>query len=478
MFSLRSSEGDVIWTAITILSLLAFGLAFTVRRVWVLVLFYIIYGVPKIVAMSDLLDPKALLVFRVLYAVLAVSFIARFLQDEELVQRLRRFPLISYGFLVATVILSICYTMVSTEKANIWGYLSLLSLFPLAALQMQRDEDFKVMAGATVLVSLALSTWVISLSYSTDFAFEARGGTDINQNFLSVWLLLGAFPLVQLLFTGKTKKTRLLAILLLTVVCFGAFLLASRGMLIAFVAGLVSMAPMMVSRIGLRRSFILGIVLLMVVAGSLLLPGAQGAVHRFAQADTTSLNNRTLVWSTAATDLEDSGAERWILGNGMASGLRVLNTLTKDQWNYHNEYLGRLMDEGVLGLGAFVLLLAILWRITRKSRHSSKPVMIAWVAFFTVAGLSSTIADSHPFWIVLGTITGACLLAHPQQVKNKLPWPSIWHAAPEPVARDAGMLLAPAQPCIKDKRPKFHVWREFLKMCAARNDLAAKQMKR
>ena len=61
-----------------------------------------------------------------------------------------------------------------------------------------------------------------------------RGGIEVNQNFVSLFILAGAIPLVHAQFRVSGYAKRLAVFLLLVFVMFGAFLLASRGALIAF----------------------------------------------------------------------------------------------------------------------------------------------------------------------------------------------------------------------------------------------------
>src|SRR2546422_1000351 len=80
---------------------------------------------------------------------------------------------------------------------------------------------------------------------------------------------------------------------------------------------------------------------------------------------------------------------------------------------YHIHYLKYLMEHGVVGLFVF---LGFLYAVTRRvvdCDHPRKNVMIGWLAFLFVAGLSSTIGDTHLFWIVLGIVIGAGSLASP-----------------------------------------------------------------
>jgi O-antigen ligase len=96
-----------------------------------------------------------------------------------------------------------------------------------------------------------------------------------------------------------------------------------------------------------------------------------------------------------------------VFGQGLSSGSFVIRPALPDYENYHNEYLTWLMDQGVVGLAAFVVFLYAVARRVMKSDHPLKNVMIGWLVFLSAAGFSSTISDQHLFWILLGTIVGA-----------------------------------------------------------------------
>jgi O-antigen ligase len=287
--------------------------------------------------------------------------------------------------------------------------LTIASLFVLAASQVQRREDFKIFLSATVFVSLALSIWVIWSAATLDFE-AMRGGIDVNQNFVSVFVLAGAIPLVYMLF--KVRGWALLAPLtLLLVVALGSFILASRGMLGAFIMALIFMAPSILKGKSKRTVFALSLTLLAVFAVAIMLPGGSSILERFQEGDLGTLNGRTLVWNRAIDYFGDGSIMRQLFGYGLSSGQVILPShLTDDLWNFHNQYLSWLVEEGFVGLIIFGAFMFSVGRSVLKSEHPLKPVMLGWLVFLAVAGMSATIADIHAFWILLGAIVGACSL--------------------------------------------------------------------
>jgi O-antigen ligase len=106
----------------------------------------------------------------------------------------------------------------------------------------------------------------------------------------------------------------------------------------------------------------------------------------------------------------DSGLSRMVFGQGLSSGDFVISPMLPDYANYHNEYLTWLLDVGIVGVIAFLVFLYSVARRLLSYDHPAKNVMIGWLAFLSVAGLSSTISDLHSFWILLGIIVGVTSL--------------------------------------------------------------------
>ena len=155
----------------------------------------------------------------------------------------------------------------------------------------------------------------------------------------------------------------------------------------------------------------LSTVLALVFAVALFLPGSGNLFARFQGEDLATLNYRTEIWSHSFRYFSDSGIARMIFGHGLLSGRHIIRPVFPDFENYHNVYLLWLMDQGIVGLIAFV---GFLWCVIRQIFKWDRPlksVMIGWLAFFSVAGLSSTISDERSFWILLGVMVGVTSLA-------------------------------------------------------------------
>jgi O-antigen ligase len=400
--------------AFYILISLSLGLvALTKHRIWALCGFYCVYGVLKVIALGEVVEWRNLALFQCLYLVLLASLITRWFRDEMFRFQIRRWPktfFAAIGIMFASALYSISGHIFTAGDGNgLAPKLTIACLFILAAAQVQRAEDFKIFLLATVFVSLALSTWVIWSAAILNFE-AMRGGIEVNQNFVSVFVLAGAIPLVYFLVNSRGWML-LGALVALLIVALGSFILASRGMLAAFVMSLIFMLPGLLQRKSKKAVFALALTLTAIFALALMLPGGSSILGRFQEGDLGTLNGRTLVWNRAIDYFGDGSIVRQFFGYGLSSGQVILPShLTDDLWNFHNQYLSWLVEEGFIGLIIFCTFLFEIGRMALKSKHPLKPVILGWLVFLMVSGLSSTIADIHAFWILLGVITGACSL--------------------------------------------------------------------
>jgi O-antigen ligase len=390
-------------------------LALTKRRIFVLCGFYCIYGFLKVLGQGEVVDWSTLAVFRALYLILPISMVARFIQDRDFMFRVRRWPLVPYFLLLAMLLAASLHSpsirpFGPDNSADLWSHLVICSLFWLAASQVQQEDDLKIFAGATVLVSLALSTWVIWNTARLNF--EAyRGGIDVNQNYVSEFVLAGALPLIYFLFTGNRRFLKFACLPILLYILLGGSILASRGLLVAFGVGTIFMGARLIRSLRPRTMLALGAALVLVFSVAMFLPGSESLLGRFQEGDLGTLNDRTFIWSHSLRYFGDSGLIRMIFGQGLSSGVFVISPVLPEYENYHNEYLMWLLDLGVVGLIAF---LAFLYSVARRAlscSHPHKDLMMGWLAFLFVTGLSSTISDLHLFWILLGVIVAASSLA-------------------------------------------------------------------
>lgn len=364
-------------------------------------------------ALGEVVEWRDLALFQGLYLILLASLITRWRQDEMFPSQMSQWPktyFVAIGMMFLSALYSISgHIFTSGDGNGLAPKLTIACLFILAAAQVQRAEDFKIFLVTTVFVSLALSAWVIWSAATLNFE-GMRGGIDVNQNFVSVFVLAGAIPLVYFLFNSR-GWVLLGTLAVLLIVALGSFILASRGMLAAFVMSLIFMLPGLLQRKSKKAVFALALTLTAIFTLALMLPGGSSILDRFQEGDLGTFNGRTLVWNRAVDYFGDGSIVRQLFGYGLSSGQVILPShLTDDLWNFHNQYLSWLVEEGFIGLIVFCAFLFGLGRMVLKSKHPLRPVMVGWLVFLMVSGLSSTIADIHAFWILLGAVAGACTL--------------------------------------------------------------------
>lgn len=395
--------------------------ALTRHRIWVLCGFYCVYGVLKVIALGEIVEWHDLALFQGLYIVLLVSMIVRLWQDETFFGQIGRWPkmyFVAIGMMYVSALYSISHHIFTAGNVNgLAPKLTIAALFFLAASQLQRTQDFKIFLFTTVFVSLALTVWVIWSAATLNFE-GMRGGIDVNQNFVSVFVLAGAIPLVYMLFNSR-GWILLGTLAILLVVALGSFILASRGMLAAFMMALIFMAPDLLRGKSKKAVLALALTLVGVFAVAIMLPGGSSILARFYEGDLGTLDKRTLVWARAIDYFGDGSIGRQLFGYGLSSGEVILDVpILENLLNFHNQYLCWLVEQGFVGLIISCAFLLSMGRTVIASTHPLRPIMLGWLVFLLVSGLSSTIADLHAFWILLGAVAGA---ASAQKAQLTLP---------------------------------------------------------
>ena len=416
--------------ALAILVLAVF--AFTTKRVLVICGFYCFYALLSILDEGDVPRIGPITIYRAIYLLIAVSLLARLVQDRTLLARLRALPWASYVLCLVALLAAALYssspdTFVADSPASIWSRLVIASLFVLAAAHLHRPTDIQLFSLASVLVSATISLWVVWNAAQFNFA-AYRGGIEVNQNNVSIFVLAGALPLVHALFTVPSRRLKVLVFVLLSAIAMASLILASRGLMTAFALGTIAMLAVKFRR--RRRAIVGALLFLTAIFGlALLLPGTEGFLARFQEGDVGTLNERALLWRQAFRFFSDSRLWVMFFGNGLGSERAVLGTVTTDLFNYHNEYIRWVMDTGLVGLALLLNFLYALARRIAASRHPLKPLMVGWFVFLLTTALSSTLTEQHIFWIFLGVVVGTCALAR-SRVVQKVPATSLPEADP------------------------------------------------
>lgn len=393
----------------SLILLAALLFSFTRHRIFALCIFFCAYGTLKVMAQDQTaaISWTQLLLLRALYPILLLSLAVRLFRDASLLKQIKDWPH-TYFALTAVAVLTAIYSISRhafdlTSPFNVLGQLVIMLLFVIAASHVQAPDDFRIIAICAVLTSLALSWWILWTTAKLDFS-AFRGGIEVNQNYVSLFELAGAIPLVHWLFrsNGFAKKLGIFA--LLAVVITGAALLESRGLLVAFAAAMLLMTPRLIPKKPVKGAVIISLALCVIMIG--LYSG--GMLERFSDTDLSSLNGRSVIWKYSLHSLTESGPVRMLFGFGYNSAQVLLPpAMEPGSWNYHNEYLNSLMDGGLVGLSVLLAFMISMWRKVARSTHPLQNVMKGWIVFIVVAGISGVFSGTHIFWLLLGSITGA-----------------------------------------------------------------------
>lgn len=406
-----------------VLSIIAFfsmlTLSFTRRRVFILCAFYLSFGLLTVLNEDTIPLLGGFKLYRIAYPFLFLSVLVRFFRDCDLLPSAGKWPLGSYLALVFLTVVSATYTpytrvLVFSDPASLFGVLVVMSLFWVSAFQIHGTTDTLVFGWTAAGLSIVLSAWVIWTASQADFS-SFRGGTNVNENYESLFLLAGVFPVVYFASSTKAKVWKALLIVALLLICLGSFILASRGMIIAALLGVLVMVVALTKKVAWRSLLFVGGILAVMAVGAILLPGGNNIVSAFQAPEVGTFDERTIIWAHSLQHFMEAGPFRIFLGEGLSSSTNVIASMLPLQDNYHNVYLLWLMEQGILGLTAFLYFMSRIWRLVSGSNSPDKAMMLGWFAFLLVGGLSSTISNEHSFWIILGVIFGTCVFSGPDR---------------------------------------------------------------
>jgi O-antigen ligase len=391
------------------LSMLA--LSFTRRRIVILCVFYFSFGL--LTVLND--DSIPLLgggkLYRIAYPFLLLSVLIRIFRDSDFLISAKKWPLFSYLALVFLTVISSLYSsyikvFTFSDSASLFGVLVVMSLFWISASHIQGPEDPVIFGGTAAALSIAISVWVIWTASQADFS-AFRGGTNVNENYESLFVLAGVFPVVNCLFLATKKVWRALLAAALFSIALGAFILASRGMIIAALVGVLAMFAGFVRKVALGRVVFASVILALIFVGAIFLPGGGNIVGAFQAPELGTLDDRTMIWGFSIQRFMQAGIFQTLLGGGLSSSINVIT----EYGNYHNVFLLWLMEQGIVGLALFCFFLYRIWRLVVASDLRNREMMLGWFVFFLIGGLSSTISNEHSFWIIMGVLSGTAALS-------------------------------------------------------------------
>src|ERR1700682_3904916 len=121
---------------LVIVALVPFAL--TRRRIYVICGFYCFFALLTVLSEGNVPRLGPVTVYRALYLVLAISMLARLLQDRTFLLRSRRWPRAPYVLLLVLLLASSLYSHSSTvfileNPAGLWNWIVVFLLFWIAA---------------------------------------------------------------------------------------------------------------------------------------------------------------------------------------------------------------------------------------------------------------------------------------------------------------------------------------------------------
>ena len=227
----------------------------------------------------------------------------------------------------------------------------------------------------------------------------------------TVFVMLAAWS-APLLVRGSTRdRVLLFALLLLTT----AAVLSTQSRAGLAMLGVLGVGLVLGTTRGSSRSMRAAVVIAVVVAGAVAVVGYERLPENRSLADTTTLESREAIWAEAWRDVLASP----LIGHGLSysSGSRYGPT----GQSVHSEYLGHLVDGGVLGAGALAAFLGVLarlgWRASKRrgvdgALGEGVLLMLAVLATSMLVNAPlSTPIPSALLWLAMGVV--ASLEAEP-----------------------------------------------------------------
>jgi O-antigen ligase len=285
---------------------------------------------------------------------------------------------------------------------------------PLVALQFTGRRGLRVVLGAAVVTGTALAAWVVVESVRTGFVY--RGGVTVDQNVVSFFIGLGLVVALAdaLAPTAGTRRRWAVAgtWIASALMLYGVLLLASRGVATALTVAAVAVVGRAAAR---RPERLLALVAAAAaVFGATRLPGGDGLVQRFAEDTVTSGNDRIPIWIGTLRYYAQGDAWDLLLGHGFGASWfavqRVFGTLTST----HNAYLQLLVEFGIVGLGLFLALHALLLVRSFQVEERVGAAMFGLLAFLLATNLTLNATDGFMYWTALGLVMGMATWAPPR----------------------------------------------------------------
>lgn len=286
---------------------------------------------------------------------------------------------------------------------------------PLVALQFAGRRGLRVAQGAAVVSGVVLAAWVVFESIQTGFVY--RGGVEVDQNVVSFFIGLGLIVAIADALAPTQGVRRGWAVagawLAAALMLYGVLLLASRGIAIAIVIAVLAVVGRAAARKPARLVAL--IVATAAVYGATFLPGGDGLLERFAEDTVTSGNDRIPIWIGALRYYAEGDLWQLLFGHGFASSWFAVQRVFGSLTSTHNAFLQLLVEFGIVGLGSFLALHAVLaWRSFHVEERLGGS-MFGLLAFLLGTNLTLNATDGFMYWTALGLVMAMATWAAPAE---------------------------------------------------------------
>lgn len=284
----------------------------------------------------------------------------------------------------------------------------------LMALQVGSERGLAPVAVAAVISGSAISVWVIVSAIQSGFAY--RASIQVDQNLTAFLVGLGIVTAAAVVLTNVTSRRRpwltvALALAAATMV-YAALLLASRGMFLAIsmAIGVLLLRAVMAD----RRHVLTLAVAASLLGGLLLLPGGTSLLDRFDGDAVETGGRRTPLWTATWEAYARGDVPQLLFGHGFKSSELVMRTQFGILTSVHNAYLQLLYEIGLIGLGLFVGLHALLHRAAARVGSVYGSVAIGMLWLLLGANVTSDSPDGFAYWAALGYVAAVAAWAAAQ----------------------------------------------------------------
>lgn len=295
-----------------------------------------------------------------------------------------------------------------------------------------RSSSYLLM-GVQVVASMVISGWVVLESVQAGFVY--RGGIEADQNYVSFIVGFGVIALLALLMgSGMRAWLRVAAWIGVAIASYALLLLASRGVFLAIIVGAIAMYARIL--LDARRS--VPIFLMAIVAAVLLLtlPGSDALLERLSESNLSTANDRLPLWTAAVDAYMGSNLLEALFGQGFEASKPIVSAVASSLTSTHNAYLQMLVELGLFGLVAFVLIHVTLIRRFLATRAFGSLYGLGAVLFMMVSCLSLNIPDSFVYWVAIGYLMALAL--HAPTSNGTTPRPDAPSPLPSGTARPRG----------------------------------------